>query len=801
MKQPDNVKWDNPGNEVIRRTEDNFQGRSDEIRIFHERTNWLRNNMHEDALVSNYWGFGGIGKTWLLRKLSVEAKNHDIKFISYEFDDSTASSDPAVVILYLASAIGKAYGGHIWDRTYALLEQYGADPSALEKDFGNITKLYDAGAGLVDTSLTVASVFIPGAAMLKTLNELNKKYNTIKSLRKNSVAIGEQLGGKDSVNSRLYSNEETLAKELADAFSADLRLLLDEQDKPLVIALDGLDRYYKYKVDDDWLKLIIKKSNDIHWVLAGRDALTWDDEIWKMEAGKDIPHLLPIAVSMLSKEDTDAYFLKAEVAKENHYEYLDYLYQLTDGIPLYMYLCVGIHVDLVNHGNEPSKEAFNIEISKDGKYKHHTKLIQRWAEDHADEIRELAAAFKWNDEVLKDSHISISPATKDWYALSRGKSIFQYDQKGNCSFHDVIQDVLMADALNKGMFGFMNHMQANAAYYMSSVKDVENATITEIGIDVLLYYLNLDNESWYTKEVDKSAILDSLTNYCDWLDDQGNWQYQLDLSERLLKVTEDNGRFTDSEHSIHYFLFANACFKMADYGKALEYYQKALGIREEALGLGHPSTATTYNNIGGVYVEMGDYGKALEYYQKALGIHEEALGLGHPSTATTYNNIGGVYKEMGDYGKALEYYQKALAISEEVLGLGHPSTAATYNNIGLVYDEMGDYGKALEYYQKALGIHEEVLGLGHPSTATTYNNIGLLAFNMGDYHTSVNHLFKAFDVYQRIFGKNNPNTRTISSNLLGVLNAYLEQGNSIMDLDKDVVLWVLIQIADGKGDA
>ena len=88
---------------------------------------------------------------------------------------------------------------------------------------------------------------------------------------------------------------------------------------------------------------------------------------------------------------------------------------------------------------------------------------------------------------------------------------------------------------------------------------------------------------------------------------------------------------------------------------------------------------------------MGDYPKALEYYQKALAIKEKVLGEEHPSTATSYNNIGGVFDSRGDYPKALEYYQKALAIFEKVLGEEHPNTATVRNNIRATHRAMGNY--------------------------------------------------------------------------------------------------------------
>ena len=108
--------------------------------------------------------------------------------------------------------------------------------------------------------------------------------------------------------------------------------------------------------------------------------------------------------------------------------------------------------------------------------------------------------------------------------------------------------------------------------------------------------------------------------------------------------------------------------------------------------------ATLFNNIGLVYEEQGDYGKALEYYEKALAISEKVLGTDHPSTATTYNNIGGVYRAQGDYGKAYEYYEKAFEVVYEKLGENHPYTQDAY--LSLMRMKL-----CLE-----LGVNEEELG-------------------------------------------------------------------------------------------
>ena len=213
--------------------------------------------------------------------------------------------------------------------------------------------------------------------------------------------------------------------------------------------------------------------------------------------------------------------------------------------------------------------------------------------------------------------------------------------------------------------------------------------------------------------------------------------------------------------------------RQGDYAKALEWYEKALAIREKVLGKEHPDTASSYNNIAGVYSRQGDYAKAQDWYEKALAINEKVLVKEHPDTATTYNNIAFVYSRQGDYDKALEWYEKALAIREKVLGKEHPDTATVYNNIAGVYSCQGDYAKALEWYEKALAISEKVLGEEHPDTATTYNNMAGVYDRQGDYAKALEWYEKALAINEKVLGKEHPDTATTYNNIALV---YFSQG-------------------------
>ena len=215
-------------------------------------------------------------------------------------------------------------------------------------------------------------------------------------------------------------------------------------------------------------------------------------------------------------------------------------------------------------------------------------------------------------------------------------------------------------------------------------------------------------------------------------------------------------------------------YDRASYDKALEWYGKALDIREKVLDPEHPDTAATYNNMALVYKRQGEYGKALEWYGKALGISEKILGTEHPSTATTYNNMAGVYDSKGEYDKALEWYGKALAITEKVLGMEHPSTAATYNNMAGVYLSKGEYDKALEWYEKDRAISEKVLGTEHPDTAATYNNMAGVYESKGEYYKALEWYVCAYRVVSAKLGQVHPHTQLVYRNLS---KAYEDSGN------------------------
>ena len=113
----------------------------------------------------------------------------------------------------------------------------------------------------------------------------------------------------------------------------------------------------------------------------------------------------------------------------------------------------------------------------------------------------------------------------------------------------------------------------------------------------------------------------------------------------------------------------------------VSHHERALAIREQALGPDHPDTAQSLHNLAALLNATGDYTKALPLYMQSLAIWEQTLGPDHPDTATSLNNLASLLYTMGDYAGAWPLLGRALAIREQALGPDHPDTITVRQNL------------------------------------------------------------------------------------------------------------------------
>ena len=76
-------------------------------------------------------------------------------------------------------------------------------------------------------------------------------------------------------------------------------------------------------------------------------------------------------------------------------------------------------------------------------------------------------------------------------------------------------------------------------------------------------------------------------------------------------------------------------------------------------------------------------------FESALAVRKSELGDRHPHTATSMNNLAGLYESMGQYDRALPLFEQAVDIAEEVLGPEHPNTKVFQENLRRLREKVG----------------------------------------------------------------------------------------------------------------
>ncbi len=197
---------------------------------------------------------------------------------------------------------------------------------------------------------------------------------------------------------------------------------------------------------------------------------------------------------------------------------------------------------------------------------------------------------------------------------------------------------------------------------------------------------------------------------------------------------------------------------LAEYEKAIIFYQKALEIDEKIVGKEHSNYATRLHNLATVYRKQGRYDEALEKFEEALQIDEKTIGKEHPSYAIRLNNLANVYYSQSRYEEAIEKYKEAMRITEKTVGKEHPSYAIRLNNLANVYYSQGRYDEAIKKYEGALRIGEKTIGKEHPEYAQRLSNLAFVYESQGKYKEALNLHEEALRIDLKTLPENHPYT-------------------------------------------
>ena len=242
--------------------------------------------------------------------------------------------------------------------------------------------------------------------------------------------------------------------------------------------------------------------------------------------------------------------------------------------------------------------------------------------------------------------------------------------------------------------------------------------------------------------------------------------------ERRKKELDKLSSFTVNEENEiagdFYFSLAKQFEFIADYNKAIKFYEKSLDVTLKLFGGNHKNIGSTYNNMGFIWKNKGDYDKAIDYYNKDLDFILKNYGNKSSLLATSYNNLGSAWSNKKNYNKAFKLFNKAIEINIKNHGKQHPRTALYFNNIGLALYDKGNYDEAIDYYEKSLKIKMKLYDKDHISISTTYNNIGLVWSAKKKYDKAIKYYQMSLEIKIKVHENEHPSL-AISHNNLGLL--------------------------------
>ncbi len=236
-------------------------------------------------------------------------------------------------------------------------------------------------------------------------------------------------------------------------------------------------------------------------------------------------------------------------------------------------------------------------------------------------------------------------------------------------------------------------------------------------------------------------------------------------------------KFYEMERSRAFSTKGHLAFRQGNSEEAVEHCIKALKISEKFKE--NKNTAKLLSNLGATLGKIGNNTEAKFYYTKASKMREiiykdeKHSKRSKMDLASSYINLGGVFIELGISDSSLYYLKKSLALLDtneksDPLGL-------CYMYLGGTYQQLKNYPQAIKYAQKAIDLY---LLLEIPEKISScYTGLSGTYFESQNYRKSLHYL----DLAEKINKKNN-----LNNDLLDIYKNKAQVYEKLGDLKQEI---------------
>ena len=248
-------------------------------------------------------------------------------------------------------------------------------------------------------------------------------------------------------------------------------------------------------------------------------------------------------------------------------------------------------------------------------------------------------------------------------------------------------------------------------------------------------------------------------------------EYRIEIGE--LRAATDRDRLLDEARRQD--TGSARLYRSSAYDNARPVAQRALEIRERALGSDDPEVAASLNLLGLISAARGDFDSAEAFYRRALAIHDKGPGRDPVALAEVLDNLARSYTAKANYAEAERLATQALSMREAALGADHFLVAASLGTLDDLHATKGDARTAEVFSNRALEVAAKAYGPEDLTYADFMNRAGRVQTILGNYSLAEQLISRALEVRERIAGKD---SLEASDSVYGAAYLYLQKGDS-----------------------
>ncbi len=453
--------------------EKQFVGREKEIQDFFD--NYMIVNSEKNQVLQ-YYGVPGIGKTSLACELYDNLIKNDCLSIMYSLKQEPRPSKINILII-LAKKLTEIEKGSLFSFPlfYTALITYYMKLSGNNVDYLN--KKYDS----VLTKIPVAS------SVLNALGGLVENCfaaTSISMILDQVLAAGQNL--KSKIDAKKYKQEiseiyaynvEQIEDKIEYFFIKDMSYNYQNyQERRLYIFLDTYEVVKNTELEstdyygDDWLRnsnnSLINSIPNSTWIFVARNKLEWNETYRNNYELADAIELRP-----LDEVTVQEYLVGKGIVEK---DFIDGLYKLTKGSPLFMELCAKRYQEIVEGGGNPSINALGNDLSIVT-----IRFLKNMDPISLDVAYLLASLVKWTDEEVYE----IANRMNNILAFS----VPSYNQIVTQSFivTDIDKKRFMQDIVQKTIYDYLKKLTG-----LICIRNIRKATFEYIAQNIELSELD-----------------------------------------------------------------------------------------------------------------------------------------------------------------------------------------------------------------------------------------------------------------------------------------------------------------------